>query len=596
MMNNEQRSKANESSAMTAAEELAQLLDQYLRDLEAGRRPDRAALLANHPELGPRLEEALAGLEYIHGTRKSAAAPAAQLGDFLPIREIGRGGMGVVYEAEQRSLKRRVALKVLSAGAAVDQVAMQRFQREAETVATLHHTNIVPIFAIGCEHGVRYYAMQFIEGRNLAEVAGLGRVEGRQGLDSRQVAQWGLQAAEAIAHAHERGVIHRDIKPSNLILDRDGRIWLTDFGLARRLEDVTLSLTGVLLGTPRYMSPEQAGAAARPIDHRTDIYSLGATLYELVTGRPIFDATTPQAVLTQILTSDPVPPRRVTPSLPRDLETIIIKCLLKDPGQRYATARALAEDLRAFLENRAIKARRAGLPVQALRWARKHRRSTTVAGLSAAAAVAVLAGVFLGGRVYWQKHQAGLSLATRDPLLQAEILPLSGMQPIRPAFSLPTRQPVAVPPGSYRVRLSSPGTLSETHRLELKPSQQAEFEVSLQNRALLPPFNVDGAKVELVSLDGPADFVVLQGWDLRRIDAARGNTVWQANLNPYELTNVFRKESDRIRLGHGIRSVPAPGSRPRWRQNGGPRLDQRRSRSSGGLFWKIGPAPLVSCR
>jgi serine/threonine protein kinase len=175
--------------------------------------------------------------------------------------------MGVVYEAEQLSLKRRVALKVLSAGAALDEVAMQRFQREAETVATLHHTNIVPIFAVGCEGGVRYYAMQFVEGRNLAEMAGLGREDERTRIASTTVANWGLQAAEAIAHAHERGVIHRDIKPSNLILDNEQRVWLTDFGLARRLEDVTLSLTGALLGTPRYMSPEQARRGHQP--HRS---------------------------------------------------------------------------------------------------------------------------------------------------------------------------------------------------------------------------------------------------------------------------------------------------------------------------------------
>jgi serine/threonine protein kinase len=172
---------------------------------------------------------------------------------------------------------------------------MQRFQREAQTVAGLHHTNIVPIFAIGSEDATPYYAMQFIEGRSLAQIAA-DAATAFTILPSEQVADWGLQAAEALAHAHARGVIHRDIKPSNLILDPEGRIWLTDFGLAKRAEDVTLSLTGALLGTPRYMSPEQASSLTQPVDHRTDIYSLGATLYELATGQPIFQANSPDKI------------------------------------------------------------------------------------------------------------------------------------------------------------------------------------------------------------------------------------------------------------------------------------------------------------
>ena len=203
-----------------------------------------------------------------------------RLGDFLIGRKIGQGGMGAVYEAEQMSLGRRVALKVLRFGSVSDPAAIDRFKREAETVANLHHTNIVPIFSVGSEGGVNYYAMQFIEGASLDQVA----ADQHKPLDPLVVAAWGLQAAEALSHAHQRDVIHRDVKPSNLLLDNDGRIWLTDFGLAKRLDDVTLSMTGALLGTPRYMSPEQAEAAAQSVDHRTDIYSLGATLYELVTG------------------------------------------------------------------------------------------------------------------------------------------------------------------------------------------------------------------------------------------------------------------------------------------------------------------------
>ncbi len=458
--------------------ELAGLLDQYLADLQAGIRPDRARQVADHPELAPHLEEALTGIEFIHGAEPTPGQPPAQLGDFRIVREVGRGGMGVVYEAEQISLKRRVALKVLRLGAVADEVAMQRFQREAETIAQLHHTNIVPIFAVGCEAGVRYYAMQFIEGRDLAAIVQAAQAS-QEALEPVAVARWALQAAEALSHAHARGVIHRDIKPSNLILDADGRIWLTDFGLARRTEDVALSLTGALLGTPRYMSPEQANAANRPIDHRTDLYSLGATLYELATRRPIFDAATSHELIRLILQEEPVAPRRLVPNVPRDLETIILKCVAKEPAQRYASAQALADDLRAFLEGRAINARRPSLPEQAVRWARKHRRSSTVAAVSAAASVAVLAAGILGWKLYRQTQLGELKLVTGEALLQAEVLEPNQNAGVLPVFSLPTKQPVALPGGAYRVRLSGEGRLSETLQVQVDRGAQQQFDVAL---------------------------------------------------------------------------------------------------------------------
>ena len=331
--------------------QLATLLDEYLAELQAGRQLNRQQLLAEHPELAAQLEQCLSGIEFIHqaSTPRLVASAPTQLGDFRILREVGRGGMGVVYEAEQISLKRRVALKVLRYGAAADSEAMQRFQREAETVATLHHMNIVPIFAIGAEHGVNYYAMQFIDGRSLANVGESLRDShsgyGVTGLRSAvtDVANWGLQSAEALAHAHQRGVIHRDIKPSNWILDPDGRIWLTDFGLAKRMIDVSLSMAGAILGTPRYMSPEQAAATTNPIDHRTDIYSLGATLYELATGRPLFEADSPHAVITQILTTKPPAPRVICPNLPRDVETIIVNTTAHFPTSSGSATRKFSE-------------------------------------------------------------------------------------------------------------------------------------------------------------------------------------------------------------------------------------------------------------
>jgi serine/threonine protein kinase len=204
---------------------LVRILDQYLADLQAGHTPDKARLLVDHPELAAQLEDCFAGIEFVHRAARPAVGTPTQLGDFRIVREVGRGGMGVVFEAEQLSLKRKVALKVLRFGVTADEQVMQRFQREAETVAHLHHTNIVPIHAIGCEDGVHYYAMQFIEGHSLAE-----EIDRCQSADTapdfKAATGWALQAAEALAYAHQRGVIHRDIKPSNLILDPEGTVWL----------------------------------------------------------------------------------------------------------------------------------------------------------------------------------------------------------------------------------------------------------------------------------------------------------------------------------------------------------------------------------
>src|SRR5262245_38499253 len=365
------------------ASELVHVLDRYMADLQEGKAPDRGRLLGEHPELAAQLEACLAGIDFIHRAAQPAAETPHLLGDFRIVREVGRGGMGVVYEAEQLSLRRKVALKVLRYGGPSDSEALQRFQREAETVAALHHSNIVPIHAFGCEHGVHYYAMQFIEGRSLAAV--LEEKRRRASADGedadadpkplKEIARWGVQAAEALAYAHQRGIVHRDIKPSNLLLDKEETIWLSDFGLARRMDEVALTVTGALLGTPRYMSPEQAAALKQPVDHRSDLYSLGATLYELATGQPVFDAETPHAVVHQILNSEPLPPRRLNRHVPRDLETIILKCLAKEPARRYASAGELAEDLRSFTLDRAIKARRPSLAVRTARWLKNQRKS-----------------------------------------------------------------------------------------------------------------------------------------------------------------------------------------------------------------------------
>jgi tRNA A-37 threonylcarbamoyl transferase component Bud32 len=471
------------------AEELVRVLDQYLADLEAGRAPSREKLLADHPDLASQLAPCLSGMEFIHRAARPAADTPARLGDFEIVGEVGRGGMGVVYEARQLSLKRKVALKVLRFAGVSDQDAMERFQREAETVAQLHHTNIVPIFAIGEQQGVFYYAMQFIEGRSLAAVLEASQKDAAP-LGLVEVAGWALQAAEALAHAHQRNVIHRDVKPSNLILDPAGQVWLTDFGLAKRIDDVTLSMTGALMGTPRYMSPEQASATTKPVDQRSDIYSLGATLYELATGKPLFDADSAHGIISQILTTEPPPPRKVRIGLPRDLETIILKCLAKEPQSRYATAQALADDLRAFCEGRAIKARRAGLPERAARWVRKNRRMVTVAAGAAAVSVLLVVGGIVISSLYHQAQLAHVTLKTEGPNLVAEVLEADQDRPVLPSFTVPTAEPVALPAGSYRVRLSAPGRPAETSQLLVDSGIGPNLTVGLKQQVLWDPISL----------------------------------------------------------------------------------------------------------
>ncbi len=512
-----------------AGEELVRILDQYLADLEAGRAPSREKLLAEHPGLASQLEPCLSGIEFIHRAARPAADAPSRLGDFEIVGEVGRGGMGVVYEARQLSLKRKVALKVLRFAGVADRDAMERFQREAETVAQLHHTNIVPIFAIGEQQGVFYYAMQFIEGRSLAAVLEQSQ-RAAAPLNLVEAARWALQAAEALAYAHQRGVIHRDVKPSNLILDPAGQVWLTDFGLAKRMDDVELSMTGALLGTPRYMSPEQASAAKQPVDQRTDIYSLGATLYELATGKPLFEADSPHGIISQILTAEPPSPRSQRASLPRDLETIILKCLAKEPQQRYATAQALADDLRAFCDGRAIKARRAGLPERAVRWVRKNRRSVLLAASAAAIGmVLVVGGLLLSSQLY-QSRLGRVSFKTEGPNLVAEVLEADQDRAVLPPFTVPTTEPVALPAGSYRVRLSAPRRAAETSQLLVDSGSQLDLSVGLKQQLLWDPVSLNSSDtVRVVKLKPGGWYMIHSHWDktLSLLDGVSAQSVWQ---------------------------------------------------------------------
>jgi serine/threonine protein kinase/Flp pilus assembly protein TadD len=434
-------------SSVDRSAELALLVEQLNARLEAGEPVDREEIERQYPEFATELRDllpAMALLVNLSRSRSSAlairdddGAPLGELGDYRIVREVGRGGMGVVYEAEQISLGRSVALKMLPYAATMDPKQLQRFKNEAKAAASLRHEHIVHVYGVGCERGVHYYAMEFIDGQTLAQLiagmrnagespaqataayvpAPLSSPAAKPGMadktDTARVADLstersgpkgrefyrtaaGLiaQAADALEHAHGLGIVHRDVKPANLLVDAAGKLYVSDFGLARFGPDAGLTVSGDLLGTLRYMAPEQALARHGLVDHRADIYGMGATLYELLSGRPAVDAAERAVILRQIAFEDPTPPRRRDKSIPEELETITLKALAKNPNERYATAGELADDLRHWLDDKPIRARRPSLAQRARRWGRRHR---TLAW--AATAVLLTAGVMLAGSI-----------------------------------------------------------------------------------------------------------------------------------------------------------------------------------------------------
>jgi WD40 repeat protein len=323
------------------------------------------------------------------------AQPADVLGDFRLGREIGRGGIGVVYEARQISLGRRVAVKVLAQSSRLDPRQRRRFEIEAQAAAALQHPNIVPVIAYGHEGGVPYLAMRLIEGRNLAEVVHDLREQTGRGLPPREAAELARQAAEALDYAHRHDVLHRDLKPSNFLVDDDHRLWVADFGLARVRGDSDLTVTGDVIGTLRYLSPEQSRGRRGIVDVRSDVYALGATLYELLTLRPVFEGDDRAEILVRIVREEPRFSRKLHAAIPVDLTTIVLKALAKDPADRYATAGELAADLALFLADRPIRARPPTLASRAARWTRRRWKTVAAAGLMAAVLLMGLAAASL---------------------------------------------------------------------------------------------------------------------------------------------------------------------------------------------------------
>jgi serine/threonine protein kinase len=449
----------------TEQELIDRLAEEFSERYRRGQQPSIHEYVERYPSVAEKLKELLpsvALMEQLKRNRRPIGAAdegkrLERLGDYRILREVGRGGMGIVYEARQESLDRRVALKVLPRHSLLDPKRLARFRIEAQAAARMHHTNIVPVFGLFESDGMFYYAMQFIEGQGLDQVltslkqgqwaretrrtkgnkkptrkfstqtqeftgakpglqaefpAVAARTSAAQPIETGppvtparlpiavgqrpvrnywdQVAAIGMQVAEALQYAHEQGALHRDIKPANLLLDGRGTVWVTDFGLAKLLEHDNLTSTGDVVGTLQYMAPESIHGQ---FDARSDVYSLGLTLYELLTLETPFEETNPAKLLKLVSDREPAAPRRRNPAIPRDLETIVLKAISRDPNHRYPVARQLAADLRRFLEDKPIKARRVAAIERGWRWCRRNR---TLAVLSAVALNSLLLAAIFG--------------------------------------------------------------------------------------------------------------------------------------------------------------------------------------------------------
>lgn len=435
-----------------------EVVTAYLKAAEAGEQPDPKAWLARYPDLASELSGFFAGQKQVaalaaaSASRGGSAHPLGTvryIGDYELLEEIARGGMGVVYKARQVSLERLVALKMILAGDHAGASDLARFRTEAQAVARLQHPNIVQIYEVGQHESHPYFSLEYCSGGSLAE-----KLNGTP-LPAQQAAQFAETLAGAMHAAHEAGIVHRDLKPANILLQPVGGgqsvvggqgpgasdqaaasspamdhrlptdLWpqttllkITDFGLAKKHSDSTnvsaagVTVSGAILGTPSYMAPEQAAGKGKEVGPSCDIYALGAILYEMLTGRPPFKAATPLETLTQVAVDNPAPPRDLQPSTPRDLQTICLKCLEKEPGKRYATAIALAEDLRRFQAGQPILARPARIPEKLLKWTRRNRLATVlVAALLIVMVASTLAVAWSLGRKTVQ------ALAPRKPPL-----------------------------------------------------------------------------------------------------------------------------------------------------------------------------------
>jgi WD40 repeat protein/tRNA A-37 threonylcarbamoyl transferase component Bud32 len=395
------------NDASAREERVNRVIADYLEAQRVGQAPDSAELLAQHPDLAAELASFFADREQFErlaeplrpADKGVAEAPTLApggtappspgttvryFGDYELLQEIARGGMGVVYKAQQKSLNRVVALKMILSGQLASAADVQRFRTEAEAAANLDHPNIVPIYEVGEHEGQQYFSMKLVEGGSLAEHLP------RFAKEPKAAARLLATVARAVHYAHQRGILHRDLKPGNILLDGQDQPHVTDFGLAKRVEgESNLTQSGAIVGTPSYMPPEQATGKKGVISTAADVYSLGAILYELLTRRPPFRAETPLDTLLQVLEQEPERPRTINPGVDRDLETICLKCLQKESERRYASAEALAQDLDRWCAGEPITARPVGRAERLWRWC---RRNPAVAALSCLAVLSMVAG------------------------------------------------------------------------------------------------------------------------------------------------------------------------------------------------------------
>lgn len=443
---------------------LEMLAADFVERQRKGERVSIEQYAAEHPELAEEIQElfpTIVAMERLKlqqeksGSGQASLGPVKleRLGDYRILREIGRGGMGIVFEAEQESLARRVAIKVLPRHALLDEEHLKRFERETRIAANLHHTNIVPVFGVGEQDGFHYFVMQYIEGVSLDRaIEQLNRDHRREDVEEteddrpvvraktdlsllkkivkhafhesvgkaaakegsipgygpmrsfywRRMAKIGMQAARALDYAHAQGTLHRDIKPANLLLDAQSVVWISDFGVAKALESEDVTQTGDLTGTLRYVAPERFQGRE---DARSDLYSLGLTLYELLTLRPAYGDSNRTRLIHCITREEPTPPRKIVPGIPRDLETVVFTAIARNPDHRYPTAGALADDLQRFLEDRPVQARRVTSLERVWRWS---RRNPLVAGLAAAVLVLLLLVAAVSGVGYMNTKAANI--------------------------------------------------------------------------------------------------------------------------------------------------------------------------------------------
>ncbi len=512
-------------------EVLAQVIASYLEAVDQGSAPPRDELLALHPELAAELREFFAGQDdmgHLAGATRTAEDRPSPLrgkrtiGDHEILGEIARGGMGVVYRARERKLGREVALKAILSGSLASREERERFLREARAAAGLDHPGIVPIYEVGEEDGLHYFTMKLIEGGSLAAWDPPG------GRAPRRAAEVMESVARAVHHAHERGILHRDLKPANILLDGRGAPLVSDFGLARPLDrESSLTASGALVGTASYMAPEQAFDSRGATRRTADIYSLGAILYELLTGAPPFRGATAVETLRQAKAEEPRRPSHWNDSVPQDLETICLKCIEKRPEQRYATALGLADDLRRFLAGEPIAARAVSRVERASRWARRHpARSLSALFLVAAALGSTLGALLLLG----ERAETRLNLAAAR-LSQARAGALSRRPGQRLEGLRAVREAAAIRP-SLELRNAAISCLSLV-------------DLEIQRR-----FATGGPNVAALALDSTLERAVTASWDgeVRVRELASGRELARSKESPSRTVFVRFSPDDRMVL------------------------------------------------